>query len=196
MSEMDGNPNWRNAGTKVRVKESNGNKLPKVSWPCWTGPEVQDQKAMQRTFRLCLGPQLLHPGSLLGMSHQPRSPPWGWSWAPHPAHPAGASHATPAPSSMHPSGYPCPSQASLYLLCHVFTLLFSVIYKTHAAHEFVFLIPVRSFRIQFVWKSEYNIMLYCMIKDSKNTNSISCLSETQTPVPHLKATDFLMNVSF
>lgn len=51
------------------------------------------------------------------------------SWPPHPCLPCGDQ---------------CLPQAPRHLLCHVFTLLFSVIYKTHTAHEFVFLIPVRS----------------------------------------------------
>lgn len=72
------------------------------------------------------------------------------SLLPHPCIPLGASW--------------CPSQAPLFLLSHVFTLLFCVIYKTHTAHEFVFLILVRSFGIQFVRKSGCHRRLYCMIK--------------------------------
>ena len=72
--------------------------------------------------------------------------------------PLPASHASQLPHPCLPPGCQCLPQPSLYSLCHVVTLLFSVIYKTHTAHEFVFLIPVRGFGIQFVWKSDCNIM--------------------------------------
>lgn len=56
------------------MKESDGDELPKVLWPCWTEQEVQDKKAMHRTLGLCLDTQLLQAGSLLGTSLPPCSP--------------------------------------------------------------------------------------------------------------------------